>query len=53
MRNRNKLLKERAVERPVKHATTGYITYALETICFGMIIDFPVDIQIGIGAVWL
>lgn len=51
LKKKKTLLKERAVERPMRHATTGYITYALKIICLGMIIDFPVDIQIGISAV--
>lgn len=54
MRDKNKTPdREVAVERPMRHATTGYITYALEMISLGMIIDFPVDMQIGISVVWV
>lgn len=42
-----------AEERPMRRATTGYITYVLKIICLGMIVNFPVDNQIGFSAVWV
>lgn len=54
IRDKNKTPeRERAVVRPMRHATTGYIMYAREMICLGMIIDLPVDMQIAISAVWV
>lgn len=31
----------------MRRAATSHITYAPRIICLGMIIDFPVDIQMG------
>lgn len=42
-----------AEERPMRRATTGYITYVLKIICLGMIVNFPVDNQIGFSEVWV
>lgn len=53
MDHKRKTKLERDVARDMRHGTIGHITYALKIICLEMIMDFPVDIQIGISAVWV